>query len=93
MCRSAGIPARVVSGIIYANSFAGRNDVFIGHAWAQAYLGDKWICIDPTQTPTGFGPGHITLAIGNGDPAEFFSMLSILGHFTIEKVVCEEKID
>ena len=89
ICRSAGIPAKVVSGIVYAPSFAGRKDVFIGHAWAEALVGDKWICIDPTRAPGGFGAGHIALAAGSGDPIDFFSMLSTLGYFTIEKVVCE----
>jgi hypothetical protein len=89
MCRSAGIPARVVSGIVYTPSFAGRKDVFIGHAWAEAFVGDKWIAIDPTRAPSGFGPGHIALAAGSGDPVDFFSMISTLGYFTIEKVTCE----
>jgi len=88
MCRSAGIPAKVVSGIVYVPSFAGRKDVFIGHAWAEALVGDKWICIDPTRAPGGFGASHIALAAGSGDPVDFFSMLSTLGYFTIEKVVC-----
>jgi transglutaminase-like putative cysteine protease len=89
ICRAAGIPAKVVSGIVYVPSFAGRKDVFIGHAWAEALVGDKWICIDPTRAPGGFGAGHIALAAGSGDPVDFFSMLSTLGYFTIEKVVCE----
>jgi len=89
MCRAAGIPARVVSGIVYTPSFAGRKDVFIGHAWAEALVADKWICIDPTRAPCGFGTSHIALAVGSGDPVDFFSMLSTLGYFTIEKVVCE----
>jgi hypothetical protein len=86
MCRVAGVPARVVSGIVYIAEFAGRKDVFGGHAWAEAYVGGKWIGLDATRAPDGFGPGHITMAMGNGDPADFFAMANMLGYFKIEEI-------
>jgi transglutaminase-like putative cysteine protease len=33
MCRAVGIPARVVSGIVYVQSLGGRENVFGGHMW------------------------------------------------------------
>jgi hypothetical protein len=87
MCRAVGIPAQVVFGIVYVDNFAGRKNVFGGHAWTQAYIGDKWICIDATKAPDGYGVGHIIFAAGNGDPAEFFGIANTLGYFKIEKVV------
>jgi hypothetical protein len=86
MCRAVGIPARVVCGLVYVEDFDGRKNVFGGHAWAEAYVGGKWIGLDATRAPNGFGAGHITMAVGNGDPADFFSMASTLGYFKIEKV-------
>jgi hypothetical protein len=86
MCRAAGIGARVVSGVVYIPAFAGRKDVFAGHAWAQAYVGGKWIDLDATRAPDGFGVGHITMATGSGDPADFFAMANMLGYFKIEKI-------
>ena len=90
MCRAAGIGARVVSGIVYIADFAGRKNVFGGHAWVEAYVGGKWIGLDATRTPNGFGPGHITMAMGNGDPADFFAMANMLGYFKIEKITLEK---
>jgi hypothetical protein len=86
MCRAAGVPARVTSGIVYIPEFVGRKNVFAGHAWVQAYVGGKWIGIDATRAPNGFGPGHITMATGSGDPADFFAMANMLGYFKIEKI-------
>ncbi len=86
MCRAAGVPARVTSGIVYISDFVGRKNVFAGHAWVQAYVGGKWIGIDATRAPNGFGAGHITMATGGGDPADFFAMANMLGYFKIEKI-------
>jgi hypothetical protein len=90
MCRAAGIPARVVFGVVYAKSFAGRENVFGGHAWVEAYVGDKWIGLDATRAPKGFDAGHIALAIGDGEPAEFLNLAATLGQFKIDKVVVEK---
>jgi hypothetical protein len=86
MCRAVGIPAQVVCGIVYIEEFDGKKSVFGGHAWVEAYVGGKWIGLDATRAPNGFGAGHITMAVGNGDPTDFFSMASTLGYFKIEKV-------
>jgi len=87
MCRAVGIPARIVFGLVYVKAFAGRENVFGGHAWVEAYVGDKWIGLDATRAPKGFGPGHIALAIGNGEPADFFNLVTTLGQFKIDKVI------
>jgi hypothetical protein len=87
MCRSIGIPARIVFGLVYVKAFGSRENVFGGHAWVEAYVGDKWIGLDATRAPKGFGLGHITLAIGNGEPADFFNLVTTLGQFKIDKVI------
>jgi hypothetical protein len=35
----------------------------------------------------GFDAGHIALAMGDGEPADFFNIATTLGRFRIEKVV------
>ena len=90
MCRAVGIPARVVAGIAYVKDFAGLQDRFAGHMWVEAYVGDKWIGIDASFKGAGLGgydPGHIIQAIGNGNPEDFFKLVSILGKFKIDKVI------
>ncbi len=89
MCRAVGIPARVVSGLVYVKSFGSRENVFGGHAWVEAYVGDKWVGLDATRAPRGFDAGHIALAIGNGEPADFLNLAATLGQFKIEKVTIE----
>ena len=81
LCRAAGIPARVIMGIVYA-----RDYIFMGHAWTEAYIGDKWVSLDAAlkDVRNGFDPGHITLSIGNGDSGDFFGIMNNLGNFTIE---------
>lgn len=87
MCRAVGIPSRVVFGLVYAEEFLGKKDIFGGHAWTQAYIGDKWINFDATRAPGGYSVGHIILATGSGDPGDFFGMVNTLGYFKIDKAV------
>jgi hypothetical protein len=100
LCRAVGIPAQVVVGVAYVKEFGGMQG-FGGHAWDQAYLGGdeqgqggKWIGLDSAFRSGGRGgydPGHIALAVGNGDPADFFNMATALGQFKIEKVDVQRK--
>ena len=88
MCRAVGIPAQVVFGVAYVEDFAGLQG-FGGHAWNQAYVGGKWVGLDAAFKGTGRGgydAGHIALAAGNGEPANFLNLASTLGQFKIDKV-------
>ncbi|MBN2456076.1 MAG: transglutaminase domain-containing protein [Sedimentisphaerales bacterium] len=90
MCRAVGIPAQMVVGIAYVKDFAGLKDRFGGHAWVQVYIGQKWIGLDPAFKNAGlkgYGPGHIILAIGNGDPKHFLNLVTTMGKFKIDKIV------
>ena len=91
MCRAAGIPAKVTVGVAYVNDFEGKTG-FGGHAWTEAYIGDKWVGLDSAFKAGGLGKfdaGHIALASGNGEPVNFFNMATTLGKFRIEKVTVE----
>jgi len=95
MCRAVGIPSRVVVGVAYVDEFAGHQG-FGGHAWAQAYVGDKWIGLDASFRGSGRGgydAGHIALATGNGNPEDFFNLAATMGQFKVEKVIIKEKKD
>jgi len=89
MCRSAGVPARVVVGVAYVKDFAGIEG-FGGHTWTEAFIGGKWVGFDSAFKAGGrggFDAGHIALAMGDGEPADFFNIATTLGRFKIEKVV------
>lgn len=74
MLRADGIPARVASGLIYADDFAGKQDIFGYHMWAQGLLetdGKKtWVDLDGTLPEKPFDATHIVLAtsaLGDGE--------------------------
>jgi transglutaminase-like putative cysteine protease len=60
-CRLAGVPARYVSGYLYA----GENQEVASHAWVDAWLESEraWIGIDVTHHEPA-GPQHCRLAVG-----------------------------
>ena len=103
MCRAVGIPAQVVLGIAYLPDFTGLQGQFGGHAWVQAYVGadpdlrtrtkrkpGKWVGLDAAFKSSGLGgydAGHIALAVGNGNPEDFFALVTIIGQFNIDKAI------
>jgi hypothetical protein len=89
LCRAAGIPAQVATGVAYVSQWQTVSNGFGGHAWTRVYLGDKWYNIDAAFKSAGFGgydPGHITLSFGNGNPEGFLNIVNTLGQFKIEKI-------
>jgi len=93
MCRAVGIPANVVVGVAYVDNFAGIQG-FGGHAWTQVYVGGKWIGLDAAFKGAGRGgydPGHIAMAEGNGEPADFINMVPTLGQCKIDKVIISKR--
>lgn len=68
LLRASGIPARVVTGLIYADQFAGSERIFGYHCWAQALVekdGKKiWLDVDATLPPTvPFDATHLAAAV------------------------------
>ena len=86
MCRAVGIPAEVVVGLVNYNDGASGKELFGPHAWAQAYIGNKWVGLDATGSPRGFSAGHITLSVGSGNLDSFFDVISTMGYFKISDV-------
>ena len=69
--------------------FEGYENVFGGHAWTEAYVGGKWVGLDASFRGhgwAGYDAGHITLATGNGNPADFIGMVFSIGQFEIAEV-------
>ncbi|HEY0231485.1 MAG TPA: transglutaminase-like domain-containing protein [Dokdonella sp.] len=81
--RSIGIATRVVDGLAYAPGFAGKNQVFVPHAWAQAWVDGRWQSFDAALM--GFDAGHIALSVGDGDPWRFYAGLDLLGRIDLRK--------
>ena len=94
LCRAVGIPAQVVTGLAYVDEWQTVQNGFGGHAWTQAYVGEKWVGLDAAFKGTGRGgydAGHIALASGNGDPGDFFSLVTSMGQFKIDRIEVKRK--
>ena len=84
MGRAVGIPTRVVGGLAYAPTYLGQKDIFVPHAWMQAFIGDRWQSFDAALGR--FDSGHIALAITDGDPSSAFVGATLLGNVAIEAI-------
>lgn len=93
MLRAAGIPSRVVAGVVYVEEFAGQRGVFGYHMWTQALLdgpnGPEWADVDATLgNPWPFDATHIAFATSDLAEGETVSALAgiapLLGTLRIE---------
>ena len=83
LLRANGIPSRVVMGFATLD-----RGVFIGHAWAEAWLGGAWIGVDPALRQFPAGAGRIALIQLTGEqrmqPIATNLMVSTLANLDIE---------
>jgi hypothetical protein len=92
MLRADGIPARVVSGLIYADRFAGERHIFGYHMWTQALLDIEgqptWVDLDATLPDVAFDATHIALMVSplrDGETVTSLSaMVPLIGRLAIE---------
>jgi hypothetical protein len=81
MARAVGIPARVVSGLLYSDG------AFVGHMWSEVYIGE-WIPLDATIGRGTVGADHIALSSSSLDGAAmgdmFIRLVRVLGNLGIE---------
>jgi hypothetical protein len=83
LMRAAGIPSRIVAGLVYWPP----GDGFGYHAWTETFVGD-WIMLDPSWGEDIVNPTHIALA--RGDIIDQISMVyRALGRIGIEVVAAE----
>lgn len=79
LARSAGIPARVVSGLVYSNEYKG----FLYHAWPEVYVGE-WRALDPTFGQDLVDATHIKM--GEGEQTGPFKLLEFIGKVGVELI-------
>ena len=93
LLRVAGVPSRVASGLVYSDSFMGRDQVFVFHMWTQALLTvhgvPTWVDVDAALTDkAAFDATHIALSVsGLEDGAilsTFTAVVQVLGELTID---------
>ncbi|MEM6454000.1 MAG: transglutaminase-like domain-containing protein [Acidobacteriota bacterium] len=91
LLRGAGIPARVATGLISVEAFAGRRDLFGYHMWSQAYLDSAWVDLDATLDHHPYDAAHITLGTSllddeTGPLGDLVGALGTLGALRIATV-------
>ena len=77
LARAAGIPTRVVNGLVYSSHFKG----FLYHAWPEVWVGE-WRALDPTLGQHQVDATHIKLSIGNYAGA--LKLMEFIGQVRIE---------
>ncbi len=74
LARAAGIPARMIAGIVYQN---GR---FFYHAWPEVFVG-HWVGLDPTFGQAPVDVTHIPLA--SGDMEQQVALVNQIGRIRV----------
>ncbi len=86
MCRAAGIPSRVVVGLVYANELGG----FGYHMWVEVFVNNRWIAIDPSFNQTTVDAVHIKLSESSLDgvtPFEaFLPIVTVVNRLEIQPI-------
>lgn len=74
LARAAGIPTRVVNGIVYSAEHGG----FLYHTWAESCVGDTWIAVDPTFAQSRADATHIKIVEGEA-PEDLMPLVGLIG--------------
>jgi hypothetical protein len=77
LARAAGIPTRVVNGLVYSKKYAG----FLYHAWPEVYVGE-WRALDPTFGQNLVDATHIKLTEGTKEDP--FGLMEFVGKVEID---------
>lgn len=84
LARAKGIPTRVAYGLVYADRFSGKKDVFSPHAWVQVWTGTRWQSYDAGIGQ--FDATHLALSVGDGDPRDVQSSFTTPADLKIDKL-------
>lgn len=77
LARAAAIPTRFVSGLVYVG---GKG--FLYHSWAESFIGDQWVSVDPTYNQLPADPTHLKLLEGHL-PEDMAPIIAIIGRIKI----------
>lgn len=86
LARAAGIPARLVFGVIYMGDML---RAFGGHAWAEVAIDLEWIPVDPTWNEVDTNPTHVRCGAGVQAYAASMMTLGQLEFLLVSKKAAE----
>lgn len=76
LARSAGIPTRLVAGLVYSRG------ALCYHAWNEVWSGSEWVAVDSTLKEQVVDATHIKLV--QGDPSDMFRLAGMIGKLNAE---------
>ena len=79
LARSLGIPTKVTNGLVYTDEPQG----FLYHTWAESYVGDVWLPVDPTFGQVGVDATHIKLIDGDR-LADLLPLVDLVGRIRVD---------
>ncbi|HBA87708.1 MAG TPA: transglutaminase [Geobacter sp.] len=82
LARAAGIPTRFVSGVVY------QGEGFLYHSWAESYLNNGWVPLDPTFGEFPANLSHVKLVEGDSLD-EMGALAGVMGR--VRATVLEKK--
>lgn len=77
LARAAGLPTRFVSGLVYLTDKG-----FLYHSWAESFIGERWVPVDPTYNQLPADATHLKLLEGHL-PEDLAPLISIIGRIKI----------
>lgn len=75
LARAAGLPARVVAGLVY------QDGAFLYHAWNEVWIGSGWVSVDATFDQLPADVTHIKLV--EGGPETHAALVPMIGKVSI----------
>jgi transglutaminase-like putative cysteine protease len=84
LARAAGIPTRVVNGLVYSVEYNG----FLYHSWVESLVGASWQAIDPTFGQTAADATHLKLIEGE-QLADLLPLMDWVGKVKIRVLAVE----
>ena len=81
LARAAGLPARMLAGVVYIPSENDAPGAFYYHAWNEVWLGE-WIAVDPTFDQFPADATHVELV--EGGPDKDITLLGLVGRLRLD---------
>jgi Transglutaminase-like superfamily len=86
LARAAGIPTRIVNGLVYSEELQG----FLYHSWTESRVGARWQAVDPTFGQLTADATHIKLVEGE-NLAELMPLTEWVGKVKIRVLEVEHQ--
>lgn len=84
LARAAGVPTRIVVGLVYSDSFYGGGQTgFYYHAWVEVFTGHEWVSMDPTWNQAPVDVTHIAFVEGGTD--QQIQIASLMGRIELKR--------